>query len=491
MNLVLNPSCLNDYRTFLKAKSLPRFRCVGREIYVPDEYTGLLNQSRITGNTIEYTPAIKLFDYQADIAKLAISKRKFAIFADCGLGKTLMLLEYARHVASVLPESQRVLIVSPLMVVKQTIAECERFYGDSLTIEKIAADRLQAWLSGSGKRIGITNFESLRKELSANQLGALIVDESSMMKSHYGKWGQVLIELGKGLDWKLALTGTPAPNDRIEYANHAVFLDAFPTVNSFLAKYFVNKGQTQERWILKPHAIGQFYKDLSDWCIFLTNPKTYGWKDNCASIPPIRVHIQDVELTGGQREAVLELTGKLFVDQPGGIVQRSRLARIGKGDDAGKDIGTKKWDHIRKIVESENRSTIIWCWHNAEQETLERVFPEAASIKGATPHDDRESLIEKFKLGKIKLLISKPKVLGYGLNLQIATRMIFSSLIDSYESFYQAVKRANRIGSSEPLDVYVPVTEIERPMVDNVLRKAARVQSDTEEQERIFKINRV
>lgn len=408
---------------------------------------------------------------------------------NCGTGKTLMLLEYAKHAAKTLAANKKTLIVSPLMVVKQTIQECQDWYGDDLKLDKIPASDLDHWLThDDGSRIGITNYDGLHDDIQQGRLGALIPDESSTMKSHYGKWGQTLLRLGDGLEWKLALTGTPAPNDRIEFANHAVFLDAFPTINSFLAKYFVNKGQTQERWILKPHALGQFYRDLSHWCIFLTNPAVYGWKDNCGTIPPIRVHIHDVDLTNDQREAVIQLTGKLFLDDAGGITTRSKLARIGKGDHDGKQIETKKFKFIQSLVDSwPEESTIIWCWHNNEQDLLEKMFPNAASIQGLTPHDKRESLIDDFKAGRRKILLSKPRVLGYGLNLQIARRQIFSSLIDSYEAFYQAVKRSNRVGSTQPLDVHVPVTEIERPMVDNVLRKAARVQADSDEQERIFK----
>jgi superfamily II DNA or RNA helicase len=190
-----------------------------------------------------------LFDYQRDIATTAIRKRKFAVFADCGLGKTPIFLEYVRHVNAVLPKGRAILMVCPLMVVRQTIAEAKRFYGDELAIEQVVAKDLPAWTQKGG-RIGITNYEAITDDVEQGRIGALILDESSMLKSHYGKWGTRLIELGRGLEWKLAGTGTPAPNDRIEYANHAVLLDQFPTVNSFLARFFVNRGQTNERWEL-------------------------------------------------------------------------------------------------------------------------------------------------------------------------------------------------------------------------------------------------
>lgn len=490
MRLTLNPNILADYQIFLRAKSLPKFRCRGHEVEVPDEYASLLGLTIPSHDPdTVYTPIKRLFDYQRDITRLAIKKRKFAIFADCGLGKTMMLLEYVRHVADELPRDKKILIISPLMVVSQTLAECADWYGKKLPIERVAARNLCGWMNGAGERIGITNYDALDEEVPQGSLGALVLDESSMLKSHYGKWGTTCLRLGEGLKWKLALTGTPAPNDRIEYANHAVFLDAFPTVNAFLARYFVNKGQTQERWVLKPHALGSFYRDISHWCMFLTNPKTYGWKDNCENIPPIHVHIHDVDLTSEQREAVYDLTGRLFLDNAGGITKRAKLSRIGKGNLDGSTIDSLKPEFIKNLVDGwrDKESTIIWCHFNFEQERMEKLFPDAVSIKGGTDPEDREKYIADFKSGATRIIISKPKCMGFGLNFQIATRQVFSGLQDSYESFYQCLKRSNRIGSTLPLNAHIPVTEIERPMIDTVLVNANRVQRDTEEQERIFK----
>ncbi len=470
------------YRRFLAIKQLPQYRISGREAWFPDEYADRLGIGHVERPDAAYEPIPGLFDYQRDIAALAIRKRKFAVFADCGLGKTLILLEFARHATAVLPKHRATLIVSPLMVVEQTLAEAARWYGDSLPTEVVKARDLAKWLASGSGRIGITNYDGLKDAIPQGRLGALILDESSMLKSHYGKWGQECLRLGAGLEWKLALTGTPAPNDRIEYANHAVLLDAFPTVNSFLARYFVNRGQTQERWEMKPHAIGPFYRSISHWCIFLTNPATYGWRDNAETIPPIHVHIHDVELTDAQHAATRDLTGMLFACDPGGIGKRAKLARISKTGDSLKPA------FIRQMVDSwPDESTLIWCRFNDEQDRLEREFPDAASIQGTTPHEQRMRMIEDFKAGRTRVLISKPKILGFGLNLHRATRQVFSSLHDSYEEFYQAVKRSNRVGSQLPLHVHIPVTDVERPMVENVLRKARRVHEDTLEQERIFK----
>lgn len=488
MIVSLNPSSIDDYKRFLQIKSLPRYSITGRQAWFPDEYASRLGIEVQQTSTADYEPTPGLFDYQRDISRLAIQKQKFAVFADCGLGKTNIMLEFARHAARCLPPDRCVLIVSPLMVIRQTLAEVERFYGDTLQVEQIEAKRLNQWLSSGKSRIGITNYDSLRDDIQPGRLGCLELDESSMLKSHYGKWGRKCLDLGKGLEWKLALTGTPAPNDRIEYANHAVFMDQFPTVNAFLARYFVNRGQTDNRWELKPHALRPFYRSLSHWCVFLTNPATYGWKDNATTIPPIYVHEHDIDLTEQQEQLAYQRTGELFANRIGGITNRTALAGIGKGWHKGKDVETLKPAYIRALVDTwPEESTIIWCLYNKEQDLLEKLFPEAASLRGETDYEVRQRAIDDFKAGRSKILLSKPKILGFGLNLQKATRQVFSGLQDSYESYYQCVKRSNRVGSTRPLNVHIPVTAIERPMIETVLRKAAMVQRDTEVQETIFR----
>jgi superfamily II DNA or RNA helicase len=483
---------LNDvesYKLFLRVKALPKFRVVGHAAEFPDEYAALLGMKAGNQTSIPYDPLPSLFDYQRGTSALAIRKKKFAVFMDPGWGKTLVMHEFARYVLNVLPQSRCVLIVSPLMVIRQTIAEGKRFYGSDFNLEQISAAKLQDWLDVGPSRFGITNYESIREGLQPGRLGALLLDESQMLASHYGKWGGRLIRLGKGIDWKLCLTGTPAPNDRIEYANHAVFLDQFPTVNSFLSKYFINRGETQNRWELKPHALEAFYKSLSHWCFFMSNPATYGYKDNVGIIPPIHVHIHDVPLTPEQRELVGQMGGDMY-GTPGGIVSRSKLGQVAKGNYKGRKIPTNKPAFIRSLVDSwPDESTIIWCLFNKEQDLLESFFPEAASIRGDTPQPVREKLIGDFQSGRNRVILTKPKILGLGLNLEIATRQVFSGLQDSYLSYYQGVKRSNRVGSTHPLNVHLPVTQVEYPMIESVLRKADRVQADTEIQERLFKEN--
>lgn len=484
IKLQLSTQKIEDYITFIKIKQLPKYRIAGDYAEFPDEYASLIGVSAADQVSAKYKPLAGLFDYQRDIAAMAIHAKKFAVFADCGLGKTLIELEVARHAS----QFGKVLIVTPLMVVNQIVAEAAKFYGESLKLQRVRARDLSSWMASPEDRIGVTNYDAINADTPAAPLAGLILDESSMLKSHYGHWAQHCIRLGKGVKYKLCATGTPAPNDRIEYANHAVFLDQFPNVNSFLARFFVNRGQTQERWVLKPHAMRPFYLALSHWSIFLANPASYGWTMDTSSLPPIKVHIHDVPLTSEQSEAVMDTTGTLFGSGAGGIVGRGKLAQIAKGGSKGNEVEANKPAFIRDLIAGwPDESTIIWCKYNAEQDRLCSVMPEAASISGDTPEDERQGIIDAFKSERIKTLISKPKILGFGLNLQVATRQVFSGLHDSYEEYYQAVKRSNRVGSTKPLNVHIPITSIEAPMVENVLRKAGLVQQDTTEQERIFK----
>lgn len=489
MDVTLNTNDIDDYRLFCKIKRLPTYQLRGHLATFPDEYAERLGMVTKVNAPIEYHPLPSLFDYQRDIVRIALRKRRFSVFADCGLGKTLIFLDWIRHVFDSLPRDKSILIVSPLMVIDQTIDEAIRWFSQQLHLEKVSSKDLAGWLDTPERRIGITNYDALTQDgLSNRNLGGLVLDESSMLKSHYGKWSSRCLELGAGIEWKMACTGTPAPNDRIEYANHAVFMDAYSSVNGFLASFFVNRGQTNERWVLKDHALMPFYRALSHWCVFLTDPAVYGWEDNSQDLPPIVIHEHDVSLTSEQTKIFRDTTGELFANRMGGIGSRGKMGQLAKGSFNGEAVDTNKHEAVKNLVETwPDESTIVWCLYNREQDELAKIMPDAASISGSTPLDERMRLIGEFKRGDRKVLITKPKILGFGLNLQVATRQVFAGLQDSYESFYQAVKRSNRYGATKPLNVHIPMTDLERPMVDNVLRKAQRIDEDTRAQERYFR----
>ncbi len=203
MRIDFNTRSADDYRMFLNVRKCPIYHFSGTSAIVPDEYATSLGLKTKRKKSTTFKPCNGLFDYQRDITATAIAKRKYAIFADCGLGKTMMILEYARHVAKV--TGGRVLIVSPLMVCNQTVAEAAHWYGERNGIDRIRAMDLQYWLDGEyngfDSQIAVTNYEAIREGLRPGKLAGLILDESSMLKSHYGAWGTRLIELGRGLEW--------------------------------------------------------------------------------------------------------------------------------------------------------------------------------------------------------------------------------------------------------------------------------------------------
>jgi hypothetical protein len=487
VRVVLDPKSVDSYRQFLAIKQLPAWSVRGRVATFPDEYADKIGIKTRKRAATKYAPEPFLFDYQRDITDMAIRRQRFAVFADCGLGKTLILLSYARYVQQLLGKRKRVLILCPPMVIYQTIAEAERFWGDGLKIERVRAANLAEWLTSDGDSIGICNYEALKEDTPQGKLGALILDESSILKSHYGEYAGICLRLGENLKWKLCCTGTPAPNDRIEFANHAVFLDRFPTVNSFLATYFINRGQTGERWELKPHALRPFYRSLSDWCVFLSDPSVYGWKDNVSGLPPIHVHIESVPMTTEQEDWVRSHLGTLIAVRTGGITQRSALGQVAKGLWKGQSFATLKYDYMRELIDRwrQEESTLVWCLYDHEQARCKSTIG-GGSLDGSTPMKVRRATVDAFKAREVDTLISKPKILGFGLNLQVATRQVFSGLQDSYESFYQCVKRSNRIGSTKPLNVHIPATDLELPMIETVMAKAHRVDQDTREQESLF-----
>ena len=218
---IVLPPTTEGYQQFLRIKQLPRYTFTGRLAWFPDEYASRIGIKQGAKRKQKYTAPSWMMDYQRGISELAIRKQKYCVFADCGMGKTPIMLEHARYAHK--ETGKPGLIVSPLMVIKQTVSEAAKFYGTKYKLEQVSAKDLPSFLA-KGAGIGITNYEAIKDELDASRLGCLSLDESSLLKSHYGKWGTKLIEMGKGIPYKLACTGTPAPNDRDVYKRQEVDL---------------------------------------------------------------------------------------------------------------------------------------------------------------------------------------------------------------------------------------------------------------------------
>lgn len=322
-----------SYRQFLDLKKMPMHRVDGNRVYFET-----MAESHDAGNI---GLAAHLWDYQQFITRLAIRKRKYAIFADVGLGKTAIFLEWVRHVSKwVYPK--KTLIISQLHLIKQTIEEQFKFYGwsnitDINLVFDGSIDRFMAVKNGpiEGCPVGIVNVDKFRNPYRLqDDVGAVVLDESSILKSETGKLRTNIINACKGIQYKLACTATPAPNDRQEYANHALFLGYIDNYKSFFTKFFYNTGKGNE-FVMKPHAKGAFYAFLAEWSIFLKNPKQYGFADNLADLKPAQVIWEKVSLTDEQNEMALRVGQKgqlgMFGVNVGGMVNRNKLSQIAKG----------------------------------------------------------------------------------------------------------------------------------------------------------------
>lgn len=314
---------LESYENFLAAKRAPIHRVEGNVIRIEDfDY----NDADLH---IELAP--HLWDYQQFITRLAVLKKRFAVFANIGLGKTAVFLEWTRHVSKrVYPK--KLLIITQLHLIDQTLREQIKFYGWTNlidinrqfngSIDRFLAIKNTSW---GGCPIGIVNVDKFRiAHRLQEEIGAVILDESSILKSADGKLRTNIINSCKGIPYKLACTATPAPNDRQEYASHALFLDYIGNYKQFFNKYFFNTGNGNE-YVLKPHAKRAFYEFLSTWSIFLRSPAKYGFEDNLRDLMAPQIVWTEVELTGEQKSAAEKLSGNK------GMVNRLKASQISKG----------------------------------------------------------------------------------------------------------------------------------------------------------------
>jgi hypothetical protein len=314
---------LKSYEAFLAAKRTPIHRVEGNTIYIEDcECNDIDGRAEL---------ATHLWDYQQFITRLCLLKKRFAVFANIGLGKTAIFLEWVRHVSKrVYPK--KTLIITQLHLIDQTMREQLKFYGwTNITdinlqfkgsVQKFLDYENQVW---EGIPVGIVNVDKFREPFALQeQIGAIVLDESSILKNSDGKLRTNIINACKGIPYKLACTATPAPNDRQEYASHALFLDYITNYKQFFNKFFFNTGNGNE-YVLKPHARRGFYEFLSTWSIFLRSPKQFGFEDNLVDLLPPEIVWDEVELTFDQMVAAEEFgTNK-------GMVNRLKASQISKG----------------------------------------------------------------------------------------------------------------------------------------------------------------
>jgi len=380
-----------------------------------------------------------LFDFQRDIVRWALRRGRAAIFADCGLGKTPMQLEWARHIPG------RVLILAPLAVSEQTVREGKKF-GIPVTQARTQEQ------SDDGEQITITNYEMLH-HFDPSVFTGIVLDESSILKSYTGKIRTQIIESFVDTPYRLACTATPSPNDYMELGNHAEFLGAMTRVE-MLSMFFVHDGGETQKWRLKGHAEDNFWKWLCSWSIMFRKPSDLGYDNDGFNLPPIHVHHVMVTSTAP--------SDTLF-PMPASTLQERIQAR--------RDTIAERTEACANLINGNKAPWLIWCNLNAESSALAKRIDGAVEITGSDKPDDKSSRMMGFSSGDINRLVTKPSIAGFGMNWQHCSNVAFVGLSDSYEQYYQATRRCWRFGQINPVHVHIITADTEGAVLSNIARK--------------------
>lgn len=408
-----------------------------------DKYEEFLRRKEITvpsaGIDVEnITISDELFDFQRDIVLWALKKGKAAIFAGTGLGKTLMQLEWARHIGGT------VLILAPLAVSKQTISEGGKF---GITVHHC---RAQEDVIDGG--INITNYERMDRFDFSKFLG-VVLDESSILKAQAGKIRAQLIECCQQIPYRLACTATPAPNDLMELCNHSEFLGVMSS-GEMLATFFVHDGGEMRKWRLKGHAVHDFWQWVASWSVMLMDPADLGYDGGRYNLPPLHISQHTVH-TERQPDALFAIEAL--------TLQERQQARRDSVQDRARECAA--------LVNADTDQWLVWCNLNSEADALKALIPDAVEISGSDQPDVKERAAVDFAAGRIRVLISKPLIFGMGLNFQRCHKMAFVGLSDSFEQYYQSVRRCWRFGQEHPVDVRIITADTEGAVVENIQRK--------------------
>lgn len=378
-----------------------------------------------------------LFDYQHDIVKWALKKGKSAVFAGTGLGKTRIQLAWADLVGG------RVLIFAPLAVACQTVQEGKEI-GIEVNLCKENADVKDG--------INITNYDRMER-YDLSRFDGIVLDESSILKSQTGKTRNWLIENCSGIPYKLCCTATPAPNDYMELGNHSEFLGCM-TEMEMLAMFFIHDGGDTAKWRLKKHAVKVFWEWVASWAVMMVNPADLGYDGSQFILPKLNITQQEVktEVT----------TGSLFAVEAKTLQERQQARR---------DSLKERVAACAEIVNNSDEQFLVWCNLNVESELIAKSIPDSVEVCGSdTPEHKTESMIG-FSEKRIRVLVSKPSICGFGMNWQQCHNMIFVGLSDSFEQYYQAVRRCWRFGQKSEVNVYVITADTEGAVVANIQRK--------------------
>lgn len=421
------------------------------------EYQEFLSKKAVqhTPCGLEQIPELHpdLFPHQADVLRWALRLGKAAAFLGTGLGKTLLEVEWARIVSA--HTGLPVLILAPLAVAKQTVREAAKF-GLEAKYCRTQGDIVQG--------VNVTNYERMDSFVPGAFAG-IVLDESSILKSFDGATRTAIIEAFRDTDYKLAATATPAPNDYTELGNHAEFLGVM-TRMEMLAMFFMHDGGSTQDWRLKGHAKKDFWAWVCSWAVFIRKPSDVGYGDARFQLPELVMHEHLIDVD-------TPTDGMLFA-----IPAQTLQERIG----ARRATVVDRVARCAQIVNTEpSEQWVIWCNLNAEAEQLTKAIPGAVNLTGSDTQEEKEAKLLAFLDGAIRVLISKSTIMGYGINLQCCARTAFVGMNDSWEQFYQAIRRFWRFGQTREVHCHIIAASTEGAVLDNIKRKDADAEKMADE----------
>lgn len=386
-----------------------------------------------------------LFNFQADITKWALRRGRAAVFAGCGCGKSFIQVEWARVISELV--GVNVLILAPLAVAQQTVREAAKF--------GIAVKYCRHQSEVGDSRIVITNYEML-EHFDPSAFGAIVLDESSILKSYSGVIRNQIIETFQQTPYRLACTATPAPNDYMELGNHAEFLGVMSR-SEMLSMFFIHDGGDTAKWRLKGHAEQDFWKWLASWAVMLRMPSDLGYDDGAFNLPPIEFHnhIVDVDRAESNSDTLFRMPA---------ITLMERRTERRASTDARVKIAAD-------LINSSKEQWLVWCDMNKESEALYNSINGAIEVQGSHLPEYKIQAALGFIDGTYRVLVSKPSIFGFGMNLQNCHNAAFVGLSDSYERFYQAVRRCWRFGQTKPVNIHIITAETEGAVLENIQRK--------------------
>ncbi len=379
-----------------------------------------------------------LFDFQKFIVSKALKAGKYAIFADCGLGKTPMQLEWAKHVVN--KTNKPVLILAPLAVSGQTIKEGTKF---NVKVSKFTSNdnALSVEFHNGIERIWISNYEQI-DNIDFSIFSGIVLDESSILKNFEGLIKTKLIEVCKLIPYKLCCTATPSPNDPMEMGNHSEFLDVMGR-NEMLAMYFVHDGGETAKWRIKGHAVEKFYEWIGQWAIMLNKPSDIGFENKGFDLP--KLNFIENQIKTPKRD-----NGMLFNDAIVNATNFNAELRLTK------ELRMKE---VAEIVNNSEENFIVWIKQNEEGEYLKKLIPGSIEVKGSDASEYKEKMLLGFANNEFRVLITKSKIAQFGLNYQNCRNQIFASLDFSFESLYQSIRRSYRFMQKKDVFIYLITTD--------------------------------